>query len=109
MKPLEEHKEELIENLINDGWRTEVNDLEYEEEIYCVKAQKKMLVFFNRTHIYVLVKEVHEDNFERLVDLVKNNFVTYHAVWLVADSFSEEVKNYAGENQQIGLIKIEVE
>lgn len=108
IKSLKEHEQELIKNLTLDGWKAQTKDLEYKEELYCVRAQKKTFFIFNRIHIYVLIKEVTEDNLEELIDLIKDNFLKYHAIWLAADFFSEKVKEFARNKQQIGLLKIEV-
>lgn len=109
IKSLQEHKQELIKNLTTDGWKAKEQELEYEEELYCVRAKKKVFFVFKRVHIYVVLKEVTEDNLEEVVDLVKENFLNYHAIWLAAGFFSKEVKEFARETQQIGLLEIDVE
>jgi len=108
IKTLQEHKQELIKNLTTDGWKAKAKELEYKDELYCVRAKKKSFFIFNRVHIYVLIKEVTDDNIEELVDLIKDNFFNYHAIWLAADYFSEKVKDFAQETQQIGLLNIDV-
>lgn len=108
IKTLQEHKQELIKNLTTDGWKAKEQELEYDEELYCVRAKKKTFFIFNRVHIYVLIKEVTEDNIEELIALIKDNFLNYHAIWLAADFFSEEVQKFARNKQQIGFLKIEV-
>ena len=108
IKTLKEHEQELIKNLTTDGWKAKTQDLEYKDELYCVRAKKKTFFIFKRVHIYVLVKEVTEDNLEELIDLIKDNFLNYHAIWLAADFFSEKVQEFARNKQQIGLLKIEV-
>lgn len=108
MKPLQEHKQELIKNLTTDGWKANEKRLEYKEELYCVRAKKRFYFVFKRIHIYVLIKEVNDDNFEEIIKLIKKNFLNYHTIWLAADKFSQKVKEYVKETKQIGLLKIEV-
>lgn len=108
MKALQEHKQELIKNLTTDGWKAKEVKLDYKDKLYCVRAKKRFYFVFKRIHIYILIKEVDDDNFKEIIDLVKNNFYNYHTIWLAADNFSQEVKKYAKDTEQIGLIKIEV-
>ena len=108
MKTLQEHKEELIKNLTKDGYKAKEKQIEYDDELYCVKAQRKVFIFFNRTFIYILTKEVDSDKLKELIKLVKKNFLSYHIIWIAADHFTEQVKDFADNNQQIGLINIEL-
>lgn len=108
MKTLQEHKEELIKNLTKDGYKAKEKQIEYDDELYCVKAQRKVFIFFNRTFIYILTKEVDSDKLKEMIKLVKKNFLSYHIIWIAADYFTEQVKDFADNNQQIGLINIDL-
>lgn len=108
MKTLFEHKQELIKNLTKDGFKAKEKQIDYDDELYCVKAQKKVFIFFNRTFIYLLTKEVDSDKLEDLIKLVKKKFLSYQIIWLAAESFTDQVKEFAEDNQQIGLLEIKV-
>lgn len=108
LKTLFEHKQELIKNLTKDGFKAKEKRIDYDDELYCVKAQKKVFIFFNRTFIYLLTKEVDSEKLEELIELIKSKFLSYQIIWLAADSFTDEVKEFAKNNQQIGLLDIEV-
>jgi len=108
LKTLQKHKEELIKNLTKDGFKAQEKQIDYDDEIYCVKAQKRVFILFNRTFIYLLTKEVDSKKLKELIKLIKSKFLSYHIIWLAADTFSEEVKEFAENNQQIGLLNIDV-
>lgn len=106
---LKEHEQELIKNLTTDGWKATAEEIDFEEELYCVKAQKKIYIFFNQIHVYIIIKDVNKDNLKKIIDLVNEKFFKYHALWIIGNSFTEEVKEFTQNTQQIGLIKVEVE
>jgi len=108
MKTLFDHKQELIKNLTKDGFKAKEKQIDYDEELYCIKSQKKFFIFFNRTFIYILTKEVDSDRLKEIIKLVKKNFLSYHIIWLAAEYFSDQVKEFAEDNQQIGLLEIKV-
>jgi hypothetical protein len=106
---LKNHEQELIKNLTTDGWKATPEEIDFEEELYCVKAQKKIYFFFNRIHVYILLKDVNKDNLKNVIDIVNDEFYKYHALWVIGDSFTEKVKEFVNNTQQIGLIQVEVE
>ncbi len=106
---LKNHEQELIKNLTKDGWKATAEEIDFDEELYCVKAQKKVYIFFNRIHVYIILKDVNKDNLKEIIDLVNDKFYKYHALWVIGDSFTKKVKKFAQGTQQIGLIKVEVE
>ena len=106
---LKNHEQELIKNLTTDGWKAEAEEIDFKEEVYCVKAQKKVYIFFNRVHVYILLKDVNKDNLKEIIDIVNDKYYKYHALWIIGDSFTEKVKEFAQDTQQIGLIQVEVE
>lgn len=106
---LKEHEQELIKNLTTDGWKATPEEIDFDEELYCVKAQKKVYIFFNRVHVYIILKDVNKDNLKEIIDIVNDKFYKYHALWIIGDSFTEKVKEFAENTQQIGLIQVEVE
>lgn len=106
---LKEHEQELIKNLTTDGWKATPEEIDFNEELYCVKAQKKVYIFFNRIHVYILLKDVNKDNLKEIIDIVNDKFYKYHSLWVIGDSFTEKVKEFAQNTQQIGLIQVEVE
>ena len=109
MKSLKEHKEELIKNLTKDGFKAEEKQLNFDDELICVKAKKRVFIFFNRTFIYILTKEVNLNKLQEIIKLIKKKFLSYHIIWIAADHFTEQVKDFANNNQQIGLIDIDLE
>ena len=106
---LKNHEQELIKNLTTDGWKAAPEEIDFEEELYCVKAQKKIYFFFNRIHVYILLKDVNKDNLKNIIDIVNDKFYKYHALWVIGDTFTKKVKEFANDTQQIGLIQVEVE
>ncbi len=109
MATLKEHEQELIKNLTTDGWRARPHEIEWPQELYCVKAKRRVYILLKRIHIYILIKNCNYEDLEKIVELIKSKFRTYHSIWIVADSFTEKVHEFAHNTQLFGLIKINVD